>query len=261
MKTCCLFLLSALIGVSSLQAQDSTQVTTKTKNKGCCDGDSAKFTIHLGPSGKVDKYEIRWVMFDFGLNTYLYDNQFNLPSTLRNYELDYGRSLHYNLRLFEQRLAFGKNRKIGVFQGINFEWQQFAFSGDGVLQADQPTVTFASSDIRYSKNRLSTFVINAPIGLHFESNPDDLSKSFHLGAGVFGGFLYGANVKTKIEDSRDKNKVRDDYNLNKFRYGWTARLGYGPINFYASYTVTPLFKNGEGPELTPLQIGVTLIPF
>jgi hypothetical protein len=228
-------------------------------------GDSSgKRGIHveLGNTKKIkDKYDIRWVMFDLGVNTYSFDGSLNLPRSLDVYELNYSRSLHFNVRIFEQRLAFGNKRHLSVFQGINFEWQNFHLQNDYLFEPGKPEVTPVLSDKALSKNRFSTRLITAPIGLQLETNPDNMSKSFHLGAGVYGGFLYGASQRTRIEDSKDKNRVTDDFNLNKFRWGLLGRIGYGPINFYVQYSMTPLFKSGEGPELTPIQFGVTLIPY
>ena len=38
------------------------------------------------------RHDIRWMMFDVGITTYLHNDAFNLPQSLDVYELDYGRS-------------------------------------------------------------------------------------------------------------------------------------------------------------------------
>lgn len=225
-------------------------------------------TLEPKPKKKSDcrtdnntRHDIRWMMFDVGITTYLHNDAFNLPQSLDVYELDYSRSYHVNCRVFEQRINFDRKGFVSVSQGLSVEWQNYSFINDYVFEPKQPVVTPVLSETPFSKNRLLTQLVSVPIELHIESNPRRLSRSFHLSAGVTGGFLYGANQKTKNEDNGDKNKVRDDFNLNKFRLGWIGRIGYGPINFYVANSITPLFKTGEGPELIPIQIGLTIIPY
>jgi hypothetical protein len=256
MKTCGLFFALLLYCSAPVTGQDvkleSTQDSTIKPEK-------KKMSVSVGYSN--NRYGTRWMMVDLGISTYLYDGQFNLPQSLDVYELNYSRSLHVNVRIFEQRIKFDKKGYTSISQGVNFEWQNYNFVNDYVFQPRQPVVTPVLSTERFSKNRLSTQLVSLPVELHFESNPGHMNRSFHLSAGAIGGFLFGANQKTKLDDNGDKNKVRDDFNLNKFRIGWIGRIGYGPVNFYVSNSITPLFKKGEGPEFIPIQIGVTLIPY
>jgi hypothetical protein len=58
-----------------------------------------------------------------------------------------------------------------------------------------------------------------------------------------------------------KFKSYEVENLNWFRYGLTARVGYA--NFYLNffYSLTPLFQEGRGTEATPISIGIGVSPF
>lgn len=249
--TTLLYCAAPISGQETQKDTTATKTTTKDKDKSRSNCRNCNYS----------RYDIRWMMADLGITTYLYKDAFNLPQSLDVYELDYSRSYHLNWRVFEQRVGFDRKGHISISQGLNFEWQQYSFINDYLFEPGQPMVTPVLSEEALSKNRLSTQLISVPVELHIESNPRHLSRSFHLSAGVTGGFLYGANQKTKNEDNGDKNKVKDDFNLNKFRLGWIGRIGYGPINFYVSNSVTSLFKQGEGPELYPIQIGLTVIPY
>jgi hypothetical protein len=62
------------------------------------------------------------------------------------------------------------------------------------------------------------------------------------------------------EDRGDKNKDknRSDFFLSPFRYGYTARAGYGFLKIFANYYNTALFEKGKGPQLYPFTIGFML---
>jgi hypothetical protein len=249
-------LLYCLAPLNGQNTTDSTATQKDTTCKDCKETRNVHTTVY-----KTKRYEIRGFMVDLGISTYLNNGNFNLPQSLDVYELNYDRSYHLNVRVFEQRINFDKKGYTSISQGLNLEWQNYNFVNDYVFEPRQSMVTPILSDKRLSKNRLLTQLVSLPVEFHIESNPKRLSRSFHISAGVIGGLVYRANQKIKYEDDGDKNKVRDDFNLNKFRLGWIGRIGYGPINFYVSNSLTPLFKSGEGPELIPLQIGVTLIPY
>ena len=37
-----------------------------------------------------------------------------------------------------------------------------------------------------------------------------------------------------------------------------GRLGFGHFTLYGSYAITPLFKEGNGPDINPLTVGLNL---
>jgi hypothetical protein len=45
--------------------------------------------------------------------------------------------------------------------------------------------------------------------------------------------------------------------LSPFQYGLTARLGYNGVGVYVNYSLSSLFKDGEGPELYPWSAGLS----
>jgi hypothetical protein len=258
MKIYGLFAVILLFCTAPIIGQDTASKTAPKDStcKDCKNQANIKTSVY-----KTKRYDIRWGMVDLGISTYLSDGNFNLPQSLDVYELNYSRSYHLNVRVFEQRINFDKKGYTSISQGLNLEWQNYNFVNDYTFEPRQSMVTPVLSDKRFSKNRLLTRLVSLPVELHIESNPRCLSRSFHFSAGLIGGLVYSANQKTKYEDDGDKNKVRDDFNLNKFRLSWIGRIGYGAVNFYVSHSLTPLFKEGEGPDLIPLQIGVTLVPY
>jgi hypothetical protein len=60
------------------------------------------------------------------------------------------------------------------------------------------------------------------------------------------------------DDGKQKDKNRDDFNLNVLKYGVTARAGYEMIQVYGTCWLSPMFEQGRGPELYPFEVGLAL---
>jgi hypothetical protein len=56
-----------------------------------------------------------------------------------------------------------------------------------------------------------------------------------------------------------KNKKVD--NVDKFRFGPTIRVGYNWFQVVGYFSVTKIFDKGLGPDLYPISVGITFMPF
>jgi hypothetical protein len=89
--------------------------------------------------------------------------------------------------------------------------------------------------------------------------PVSYSSTINLGAGVIGAVKLGSHTKVVYHnDGKQKDKNRDDFNLNVLRYGVTARAGYEMVQVYGTCWLSPMFEKGKGPELYPFEIGIAL---
>lgn len=223
--------------------------------------DDSSISINLGKS------KIRFLLFEIGLNTYLFDGSFDLPNEsfngsdyrISDLEQQYGGSINYNLHLFRQRIDLG-TRIVSFHNGLFFEWSNYRFENDISLIPDQERLTIIQDTVSFSRNRLHTTFLKVPLLLQIQTKPKRPSKSFRLAGGVEGGVLISSALRQRSEE-RGKEKIKDTFNMNQFRVGFRAEIGFGPINFYASYSTTPLFKDQEGPELIPFNFGLIIIPF
>jgi hypothetical protein len=91
----------------------------------------------------------------------------------------------------------------------------------------------------------------------------DPKKNWTFGVGAMLGMRLGSHSKMVYNDMGQdvKEKTRSDYYLNPFRYGARCSIGYRHFSIFADYYLSELFKPGAGPELTPLNFGITLIGF
>ena len=63
------------------------------------------------------------------------------------------------------------------------------------------------------------------------------------------------------KDQVQKDIDKGDHRLLPYRLAASARIGYGSLNLFAEYALTPLFQDKVMPELTPLNVGLTIIGF
>lgn len=238
--------------------KDTIIIIETTDDKTIDDDDDNNITITIGK----DKHDhdhnsnVRFSMLDIGVSTYLYDGGFDLPPDLESFEQLYGGSLNINWHLFRHRLPIAK-RKFGIEYGLTLAWNSYKFDNDFEILENTETFQTIPLDKPVKKNKLKTTFLEVPVMLTWVPGK---RESYFVSAGVYGGLMIGSKQKIKFEDG-DKRKIRDDFNLNKVRYGLEARVGVGPIAFYAQYSLQDLFQDGTGPALTPINIGVTVLGF
>ena len=122
-----------------------------------------------------------------------------------------------------------------------------------------------SDTLHFKKYKLATAYLEAPVELRFRSNPDDDRKSFKVAIGAKIGTLVNAHVKGKELLNSADNTV-NDYILkenskryfNNTRLSVMGRIGYGNFTLFASYAITPVFREGVGPTVRPLTFGLSL---
>ena len=98
--------------------------------------------------------------------------------------------------------------------------------------------------------------VDVPLEIRFRTKNDDVFR-FAVG----GKIGYNINNHIKHVDNQVKEKTFNVPYLNKFRYGVTARVGYKMYNLFVYYGLSTLFEKTRGPEMAPLSIGISFIPF
>lgn len=227
-----------------------------------------RFDISVGPNGvKVTRPEdakkktlvTRVMLLDVGFAGFLSNGSFNMPPELEALDLRYGGSRNVNLQLFTQRVRFA-DQHMNFSYGLMFEFNKYRLANDVRFAEGVSPLMWENLDYELRKNKLKAAYLYLPVMFGVETNPEKIMKSFRVRAGVYAGILTSSKQKmvTSIAD-REKNK--DDFNLNKFRYGIRGEIGYGLVNFYVHYSIAPMFKEGQGPDLQPINMGIMLLPF
>ncbi|MEM1328462.1 MAG: outer membrane beta-barrel protein [Bacteroidota bacterium] len=199
---------------------------------------------------------VRVTMLDIGLSGYLFDGGFSIPSDQDELDLLYGGSLNINFHLFRHRTPLVRNTLYFEY-GLGFSWMQYKFANDFLILEDTDKFEFEPIEDDLEKNKLKTTFINVPLMLTLTPGKNN---NYFISGGVYGGVLVGSKQKIETTDG-DVSKFNDDFNLNKIRYGIEGRVGLGPVSFYAQYSLQDLFQEGRGPELTPINFGITVLGF
>ena len=138
------------------------------------------------------------------------------------------------------------------------------FNKTTVDLANKTGVTFtADSLIQYKKNKLATGYLEVPLEFRYSTKPTDMNAGWKFAIGAKVGTNIDAKIKSKIDlDANGRGgyflKTKDKRNMNGIRLAAIARVGYGNLSLFGSYTLTDLFKTGFGPKVRPFSIGLTL---
>jgi hypothetical protein len=220
-----------------------------------CD-DSTK-CIHITTAGSYHY----WAGLDIGVNGYMNKTYaIETPSGYDFLELDYARSRSFAWNIAQFNVPLYKNH-IQLVTGIGLEWNSYSLRRNVTLDANSNTVSATAENFDFSKNKLKSTWLNAPLLIEFNTNNKDDARSFHFAGGVTLGYnVFRNRLKQEYNlDGQDhERKLKDDFNINPFRYSLTARVGYGNCSLFANYALNTLFKEGKGPSVYPFSAGVSL---
>lgn len=151
----------------------------------------------------------------------------------------------YDFRLFNSSIFFTP--------GIGLSLERYKFKDNYMVAYDvnNELIMLPQDEApvpNIKKSMLITNYIEAPLELKWMLNPEDPGRSFKVAVGGRIGFLYDSFNKVKYKENSEVKKFKDkqDFNLNKFRYGLTGRIGFGPFSIFGYYNLSPLFEKGKG---------------
>jgi hypothetical protein len=225
--------------------------------------EDTEFDDEVSDKHRGKDFKGHWAGFQIGLNNY-FDPDFNLSRTEGEeyMDLNTGRSVNVNINFLEYGVGLGTDR-IGLTTGMGFEFSNYFFDNNNNIVKNQETGFIEELDyndlgINLAKSKLTTTYLTVPLILETQIGGNKRSKRLHISAGIIGSLKIGSHTKVvyKESGSKQKDKNRDDFNLNSLRYGLTASIGYQALNLYANYYLMPLFETDKGPELYPFNVGV-----
>jgi len=253
--------------ISELELQNAKDKKEKKHKNDFTDGDWdwSKWHRH-----NRDHFHGHWAGFELGLNNYVdKNNNFDLPVYANGQkasfmDLNPTHSWAFALNFLEYNIPLIK-KYVGLTTGMGLEWNGYYFKNNVKLTERNDSIVGIDpgNGISYAKNKLRTTYLNIPLIFEIQIPTGENHRMFYIAAGVVGGVRLWSSMRYLYsKDGYSYDEVADgDYQLNTFRYGFTARIGYGALKLFANYEVTPLFKTGNGPELHPVTIGLTLLSF
>lgn len=206
----------------------------------------------------VRRMDGTWGGLELGLTNFINtDYKMELPADGQFMDLKVANSMEFNFNFAEKSLGIIRNY-VGVVTGLGLQYQNYRFEDDFSLTKGENGIVPSPVDVDLYKNRLSIWHLNLPLMMEFQIPVYGEGKRIKLAAGVIGGLRIGSRQVQKfmVNDEKQKTKIRDDFYLRNFNYGFTARVGYGDVAVFANYYPQTLFENCMGPEIYPVTFGI-----
>jgi hypothetical protein len=207
---------------------------------------------------KQKNIENSWFVWDIGFSQYK-DNT-NYAQTLQQGITEIGvnkdkmklntlSSRNVNIWILMQRLNLS-NHKLNLKFGVGLELNNYRFDQSAINFQKNPTLITYTPFNEVSKAKLAADYLTVPVMLNFNSTPEK-NKGLRLSAGISAGFLYSARFKTK--SNGDIQKIKNDFDLEPFKFSWVGELGFGGISLYGSFAMNNMWSKGL--DMKPYNIG------
>jgi hypothetical protein len=219
--------------------------------------DSTSVRILKRKSTKPENVSTNWWIVDLGFSNYTDETNYTtaLSSSFvgtgigkDQLKLRTAKSTNVNIWFFMQRLNIIKH-VVNLKYGMGLELNNYRFDDKVDFQKNPTKIVLGTKD--YKKNKLAADYITVPIMLNFNFTPTR-KNGFGLSAGVSAGYLYSSRWKTK--DNGDKNKLRDDFDLKKWKTSAIGELMLGPVKLYGSMALNNMWDKGL--DQTPYNVGI-----
>jgi hypothetical protein len=232
-----LFALLIIISFSSAKAQDSDSAASVRKERLKFEDLPGNFT------------------FDIGLTHYRF-----APRSM-DLRLIQSRGININYN-YDIKLVKNFSFAPGLGVSVNNYGFKKAITIKDVGKVD--SVDDISKDYpNLKRTKLNVTYIDIPLEFRWKSNPD--INSFRITLGFKAGILASAHTKIRYKDDGAKViKKKEDFNLEKFRYGIYGRVGYGVVSLFGYYSLSEMFQSGKAPgarSIVPYTIGISIAAF
>ncbi|MCZ6900907.1 MAG: porin family protein [Bacteroidetes bacterium] len=169
------------------------------------------------------------------------------------------------------------NSKFSINPGIGLGLEKYKFDKDVTLSYTTTTTIPIQRELaifgldsligpfNYSKSKLAANYVEVPAELRYHVKQDH-DGGFRIVLGGKIGILYSAHTKVKYKEfgNNKKVKLKQDYQLNLFRYSVYTRVGWPGFMIFYELGLSDLFEKGNGPEQTTAhhwKIGLSVTIF
>jgi hypothetical protein len=208
--------------------------------------------------GKDTKTTVQKPSRDFAMlqitNTMLVDKPDSI--NLKSFNRGINFYLCYDFPIAKSKFSFAA--------GIGISATNYYFKDQRVVANDtgSDAVVRFHDTTGFKRSKMNVAYLSAPFELRFFGNKVNRNKGFKAAIGLQVGTLMSAHVKNNYTIVGTNVKANDKTSTKRFVTPWsfaaTARLGWGNFSLYGSYNLTPLYKEFQGPQMTPVSFGICL---
>ncbi len=210
---------------------------------------------------KPDNVTTNWMVIDLGYAGFSDKTNYASPgtqafapgSTEDWFDLRGGKSRNVNVWFFLQRINMIEH-VVNLKYGLGLELNNYFFDDEQIRFQKNPTLITMDAALKDAKkNKLAVDYLTVPLMLNFNFTPNR-NEGFGFSAGISGGFMYSARQKTKMDG--DKDKLKNDFDLKRWKLSYIGELNLGPVKLYGSYAVKTMWDKGL--DQTPYTVGFRL---
>lgn len=219
---------------------------------------------------------------DIGLNNWLEDGNFpdgNAPYAIKSFG-----SWYVGLNSTNRTWVSGP---LFLEWGLGVSWYNWKLEDtDYIIQEGSERIEFnlAPPEQNGRKSKLTASYVNVTVVPMFDFSRGRRKitkiesggvrikrysrKGFRFGVGGYAGYRIGSHTKFKYREngSTERDKERDNFFLENFRYGVRAQVGWKGVELFAAYDLNEVFNANRGPinansesaNLNAITFGVTL---
>ncbi|MBP8790066.1 MAG: outer membrane beta-barrel protein [Breznakibacter sp.] len=175
-------------------------------------------------------------------------------------ELSVGKSMSFGINPLQYSIGLQKDKNtIGLVLGAGWTVHNYRFDHNFRIIKDANGQTSGLLHEReLSKNKLTISYINIPLMLEFQVPLKQNEDRLIFDIGGYCGFKIGSHTKMVDAKNNNKEKKRPDININPLQYGTIIQAGYKRTCLFATYNFSTLFEKNKGPELYPIQVGLSV---
>jgi hypothetical protein len=188
-----------------------------------------------------------------------YNNWVKKPDTVRTRTFGYGFNGYfcYDFPIKNSKLSFATG--VGVSVSVTYLNQEVLANTD-TLSSVAGAARFIADTTHYKRYKLVSTYLSAPFELRYFSNMNNRNKGFKAAIGMEIGTLLGADAKGlySVDGTNVKMKIDTKRYYSPWDFAATVRVGWGNFSIFGSYNLTNVFKENEGPVITPAAVGICL---
>ena len=159
------------------------------------------------------------------------------------------------------------NPKFSIAYGFGLGSSNIFFDREYVKVKGTGSTLAFDSTTHFRKSKITTEYLQVPLELRYYSDPQHPDKSWKMAVGMKAGILIKSYFKGKDHQDQNGNsyysnlyvlKESNKRYFNGVTIVGTARVGYGNFSLNCDYQITPVLKQGAGPDMHTLSIGLTI---
>lgn len=152
-----------------------------------------------------------------------------------------------------------KKTHLSFAAGIGIGSASIYLNNQSVKLVDSPAqATFVPEQKDYKKYKVNTAYVEAPFELRYFGNMENRNRGFKAAIGLKVEALVGAHYKGKLSGTKTVEKLNTKNDINPWNFAATLRLGWGNFSLLGTYNLNTLYKEKEGPSITPYSVGICL---